>query len=138
MDVVARPPREPSLDLGMLMRAVVVRNQVNLESGRDIAVKVIKKREKLLVAMARLAHGNHFAIEHVECREQRGGAMAVIVVGHAFGITQAQRQHRLGALRSEERRVGKECRRRWPPWHRSEQVGQARWARRGGQCWAAE
>src|SRR5689334_22572190 len=93
MDVVARPPREPSLDLGMLMRAVVVRNQVNLESGRDIAVKVIKKREKLLGAMARLAHGNHFAIEHVECREQRGGAMAVIVVGHAFGITQAQRQH---------------------------------------------
>jgi hypothetical protein len=52
---------------------------MDLEPGRDVAVKVIKKGEKFLVTMARFAHSNHFANEHVERREQSGGAMAVIV-----------------------------------------------------------
>ena len=80
------------------MSAVIVRDQMDIERGRDVAVKVIKKAEKFLMTMARFAHRNHFAIEHVERREQSGGAMAVIVMGYSFGVAQAQRQHRLGAL----------------------------------------
>jgi hypothetical protein len=55
------------------MSAVVVRDQMDIECGRDAAVEVIKKGEKFLVTMARFAHGNHFAIEHVERGEQSGG-----------------------------------------------------------------
>ena len=51
MEVVARPPRQPRLKLGMLVGGVVVRHQVEVEPGRDAAVQVIKKREKFLVAM---------------------------------------------------------------------------------------
>ena len=55
MEVVARLARQPGLNLGMLVRAVVVRDQMDIEPGWDAAVEVIKKREKFLVAMARLA-----------------------------------------------------------------------------------
>ncbi len=74
MDVVARPARQPGLNLGMLVGTVVVRDQVDVEPRRDAAVEVIKKREKFLMAMARFAQGNHFAIESIECSEQGGSA----------------------------------------------------------------
>ena len=76
VDVVARPTRQPGLNLGMLVGAVVIRHQVDVEPGRDAAVKMIEKREKFLVAMARLTQGNHLAVKGIECREQGGGAVA--------------------------------------------------------------
>src|SRR5258708_15768515 len=36
---------------------------------------------------------------------------------HPFPTAEAKRQCRWEALRSEERRVGKECRSRWSPYH---------------------
>ena len=68
MDVVARPSCEPSLNLGMFVSAIVIRDQVDIESRREAMVEVIKKREKFLVTMARFASGNHCASEHVERR----------------------------------------------------------------------
>src|ERR1700720_4323162 len=40
VEVVARPPRQPGLDLGMLVGAVVVRDQMDVDSRRDAAVEV--------------------------------------------------------------------------------------------------
>src|SRR5205823_8026610 len=40
----------------------------------------------------------HLAVRRVQCRKQRSGSVASIIVGHSFNITQAQRQHRLGAF----------------------------------------
>ena len=37
MEVVARPPREPSLNLGMLTSAVIVSDQMDIECRRDVA-----------------------------------------------------------------------------------------------------
>src|SRR5215472_16599314 len=71
---------------------------MDIESGRDATVEVIEKSEKFLVAMAWFAHRNDFAIEHVERRKQSSSAVPKIVVGYSFDITQAHRQHRLGAL----------------------------------------
>ncbi len=62
------------------------------ETPMDAAVEVIKKCEKFLVAMARLAQGDHFAIEGVECREQGGSAVAVVIVTYSFDIAQSHRQ----------------------------------------------
>src|SRR6202047_251187 len=97
MDVVARP-RQPSLNLGMLVGAVVARHQMDVEPGRNAAVEVIKKREKFLVAMARLAQGNHFAIKGIACRDQGGSAVAVVIVSYSFEIAQSHRQGRCGTL----------------------------------------
>jgi hypothetical protein len=72
VEVVARPARQPGLNLGMLVGTVVVRDQMEVDPGRDAAVKVVKKREKCLMAMARLTQGKHFALQGVEGREQGG------------------------------------------------------------------
>ena len=69
MNVVTRLPCEPSLDLGMFMGAVVVGDQVDIESRRNAVIEVTEKREKFLMTMARFAHSDDLAIEHVEGRE---------------------------------------------------------------------
>ena len=96
--MVARPARQPGLNLGMLVGAVVVRDQMEVDSRGDAAVEVVKKREQFLLAMARLTQGNHFTIEGVECREQGGSAVAVVIVSYSFDIAQSHRQDRLGTF----------------------------------------
>ena len=39
------------------------------------------------------------------------------ILGATFGLLQFIFMPMLGAIRSEERRVGKECRSRWSPYH---------------------
>src|SRR5262249_2577534 len=78
VNVVARMACQPGLDLGMFVSAVVVCDKVDVQSRWNIAVEMVKKRKKFLMAMARLALGDHFAIEHVERGEQGRGAMAII------------------------------------------------------------
>lgn len=53
MHVKARMPREPTLDLGSLVRAVVEGNQVQLELRRGFAVDGTQKGEPLDVGVAR-------------------------------------------------------------------------------------
>src|ERR1700682_6844292 len=48
MDVVARPARQPGLNLGMLVGAVVVPHQMDVEPGRAAAGGGIKKGEEFL------------------------------------------------------------------------------------------
>ena len=99
VEVIAGVAGEPGLDLGMLVGAVKLLAIYGPRVlGRDVAVEVIKKGNKFLVAMARFAHGHHFAVEHVERREQGGGAVTKIIMGYALDITQTQRQQRLGPL----------------------------------------
>src|ERR1700677_98415 len=55
MKVVARTARQPGSHPGMLVGGVVVRDQMDLEVGRDVAVEVLEKAQKLLMPMARFA-----------------------------------------------------------------------------------
>ncbi len=80
MKVEARMPRQPGFDPRMLVGGVVISDQMDREPGRKVAVEVIKKGAKFLVAMARLALRDDRAIKHVERREQRGRAMPIVVV----------------------------------------------------------
>src|SRR5215472_7000542 len=80
MNVVAPMTCQPALDLLMLVSAVVVGNEVDVKPGWNVAVEMIKKGEKFLMAMTGLALSDHLAIEHVERSEQGGGATAIIIV----------------------------------------------------------
>jgi hypothetical protein len=53
---------------------------MDVEAGWDVAVQVIKKGEKFLVAMARLTLSDHFAIVDVERGEQGGSAVAIVIL----------------------------------------------------------
>jgi len=72
--VEAAVAHEPSVDIEMFVRGVVVGDQMDIQPRRNVAVEVIKKREKFLMAMTRLALGDDRTIEHVERGEQCGGA----------------------------------------------------------------
>src|SRR5215472_16868677 len=55
MNVVARMARKPGLDLGMFVSAVVVGDEVDVQSRWNVAVEMVKKGKKFLMPMARLA-----------------------------------------------------------------------------------
>ena len=96
--VPARARCKPGLDLRMAVRGVVVDDAMDVQLSRHSLVDLAKERQELLMAMARLARGQHSAVEHVQRRKQRRGAMALVVVGDAFDIAEAHWQHRLRAL----------------------------------------
>src|SRR2546426_3255814 len=49
--------------------------------------------------------------------ERKDPAPAVVVIHEIFGMSDFVRQTTEQLARSEERRVGKECRSRWSPYH---------------------
>src|ERR1700722_16466236 len=73
MDVIAPVAGQPSFDSRKFVGGIVVRDQMDLEPGRNVAVEMIKEGEEFLVAMARRALGDDRTVEHVKCREQGRG-----------------------------------------------------------------
>lgn len=80
MHVPAWPARQPGFDAGMLMRRVVVDDDVDVEFGRDGLVDGPQEAQKFLMAMPRLAFCQYRAIEHIECSKQGRGAMPFVIV----------------------------------------------------------
>ncbi len=95
MNVKSGTPCQPSLDLGLLMRGVVVDDEMNIEVSGDVGLDVAQELKELLVTMTGLALGHHFPGGYVQCGEQGGGAMALVVVRYPFHVSQSQGQHGL-------------------------------------------
>ena len=68
MDVPARPQGEPGFHTRVLVGAVVVHDQMDVETLRHALLDAPQEGEELLMAVARLASGEHRAAEHVERR----------------------------------------------------------------------
>ena len=101
MNVKPRTPCQPSLDLGMLMRGVVVDDEMNIEVTGDIGLDVAQKLEEVLVTMTGLALGYHFSGGDVQRGEQGGSApyfspLSVQLTGYTSAIDQVF--HHLSAL----------------------------------------
>jgi RHS repeat-associated protein len=97
VDVEAGMGREPVVDLRMLVRAVVVADQVDLAPRVALGDRV-EKRDELDVRVAREATAMNLPARHLERRKQAGGSVALVVVGHAGGNAGTKRQDRLGAI----------------------------------------
>jgi hypothetical protein len=89
---------EPGANLGMLVRGVVIDDEMEVEFGGHAGVQVAQEVEELLVPVARLAFGKHGTGGDVEHGKQDGGAVTNIIMSHAFHIAQPHRQHRLGTV----------------------------------------
>lgn len=61
----AWPSGQPSLDLRVNVGGVVVGDAVDVQLGRHGLADLAQEREKRLVAVARLARGQHCAVEYV-------------------------------------------------------------------------
>ena len=90
--------RQPPLDLGVLVRRVVVQDQVDVQLRRHLPVDQAQERQELLVAVPLPAQSEHLSGGDVQGGEQRRRAVPDVVVGVAFGVAEAHRQRRLGAV----------------------------------------
>ena len=52
MELKAVVPPEPSADLGMLVRGVIVNNQMHCALGRGLAVDLVEEADELLMPVA--------------------------------------------------------------------------------------
>ena len=94
----ARVPVEPGADLGMLVGGVVVEDDVDDLSGRNLGLDGVQEADELLMTVALHVAADDGAVEHVERGEQGRGAMALVVVGHGAGAALLHGQARLGAV----------------------------------------
>ena len=105
MHVEAGPLCQPGPDLGVLVGAVVVHHQMDVQIFRDGHLDLAQEAQELLVPVAGLALGDHLAGGDVQSGEEGGGAVPDVVVGDAFHVAQAHRQQRLGAVQGLDLRL---------------------------------
>ena len=70
VEMKALVPLEPSADFRMLVRGVIVDDQVHLPLGRSFAVDLVEETDELLMPVAAHALADDLAVEHVERGEQ--------------------------------------------------------------------
>jgi hypothetical protein len=80
----ARPARQPSLNSGVLVRAVVVGDQVHVELLGNTGLNVTQETQKLLMPVPCFALGDHTAIGHVQGGKQGRRTMTHVVVRYPF------------------------------------------------------
>lgn len=95
MDLITRMPSQPAFDRWMLVRGVVIDDEMDIKLCRDIGVDLLKKAEILLMSVPTLARGHHIAGCDVQCRKECRGTVADVIVGDPFGIAQSHGKHRL-------------------------------------------
>ena len=61
-----RMPFEPLADLGMLMRRIIVHNEVHLLLGWGFSIDFVEKTDELLMPMTAHALTDDLAVHHVE------------------------------------------------------------------------
>src|SRR2546422_6999660 len=85
---------------------------------RDVAVTGVQTCAlpiSIGATTSRLPFGHHGANHPVQ--DLRTGRVAITSQNHEFQVDEASITSDSGFVRSEERRVGKECRSRWSPYH---------------------
>ncbi len=83
---------KPFLHIRMIVRPVVVQDQVEVHPLRRLPVNLAQKQEKLLISMTRVTGANDGAVEHIECSKQTGGSIAFVVMRHGPASTLLHRQ----------------------------------------------
>src|ERR1700730_3180652 len=95
-----RAASDPAQRGGMLMRAVVVGNQVDLPVARRLPVDLLEKLQPFLVAMAWHATSDHGSIQRVQGGEEGRRPMPLIVMSHRAAAPLLDGQTGLGAVES--------------------------------------
>src|SRR6266446_8984496 len=94
--------------------------EIQPAKGSVAHLKVFYNAQRVQVVIEKKTLGAHGGVERLFSRVPEGGMADVMHQGKSFSQVdvQAERSRNgAGYRRSEERRVGKECRSRWSPYH---------------------
>ena len=94
----SRVPLKPGFDTGMFMCAIIIHDQMQVESGWRFAVYFLEETDKFLMPMAWHTIANHLTVEHAEGRKQGGCAVAFVIVRHCPAAALLDGETRLGAV----------------------------------------
>lgn len=98
MDMETRMLLQPLLDLGMLVRRIVVTDQMQgLALGR-LPIDLAQEVEPFDMAVTLRAPGDHLSIQRAHGGKQGRRTVALVIVGHRFGPPFLERQTRLGTI----------------------------------------
>ena len=89
---------EPYPNSRMLVRGVVVENDVDVELGRDGPLDLTEESQEFLMPMARHAFVEDLASGHVQSSEEGRGTVTFVVMRHRSSTPFLQGQARLGAV----------------------------------------
>ena len=98
MHMKSRMPFQPRLHFRMLVRGVVIDDQMQVKLRHRFAINRLEKLDPLLVTMPLLALRNHGAIGHTQRGKQRRRAVPFVVVRHGLQTTGKHRQTFLSAI----------------------------------------
>ena len=93
-------PFQPGFDPWVFVGAVIVDNEMEIESGRSIGVDFVEKPDKLLMSVTGHAIADHSAVEHAQGRKQSGSTIALVIVSHGPAAALLDWQPRLCAVES--------------------------------------
>ena len=91
-------PLQPNLHLRVLVRAIVVRDDVHREILRDLAVDLLEEPQPLQMGVLALGAVDQLALQVAEGGEQADRTVPVVVVGLRADVPGAERQAWLGAF----------------------------------------
>ncbi len=89
---------QPVPHLRVLVRAIVVREDVNLETVRNLPVDLLEESQPLQMGVPRLGAVDQLAFQVAHRREQAHGAVPNVVVSAGAKVSDTERQGGLGAL----------------------------------------
>src|SRR5947207_16021252 len=92
MQMEARSLCQPAKHLGMLVRGVVVQNQVHVHLRRGIFLDLLEELQPPLVTMPGGSLSQNLAVEVIEGCKQRHRPVPVVVMGASGDVTLAKRQ----------------------------------------------
>jgi hypothetical protein len=92
-------------DVGVLVRGVIVDDQVHLTPAGVSRLIFVEETDELLMLVAADALADDLAVEHVECGEQDPCVVTLVIVGHCAAAATLHRQSRLGAVQCLDLRL---------------------------------
>src|SRR3712207_9565603 len=111
--MIRRPPRSTLFPYTTLFRSdYVLGREADLRGQNPVGAGADRYPPLHRVSLALLIEGHHDHCRPVLLEEPRLPDELLLALFEAYGV-----DNRLALHRSEERRVGKECRSRWSPYH---------------------
>ena len=105
MQMKARMSCQPLLDPGMVVRTVVVQDQMNRQTGGNVLVNLAEELPKLDVAVTRISRPDHGTFQRVQRCEKGRGPVAFVIVSHGSATPLFHRQPRLGSVQGLDLRL---------------------------------